>query len=102
MISALDHFSLNGQNEAVLRMCGFPTSAAAALHTRVRSDEVQPESESDEALMQRAAGGAESALAELYDRLAPRLLGLALTVLRDRRDAEDALQDAFVYAWQHA
>jgi RNA polymerase sigma factor (sigma-70 family) len=36
------------------------------------------------------------AQADLYNHLAPRLLGLCLRYLRDRDEAEDVMQDAFV------
>jgi RNA polymerase sigma-70 factor, ECF subfamily len=36
------------------------------------------------------------ALAELYDRHAPFVLGVALKIVRDQNDAEDVIHDAFV------
>lgn len=43
-----------------------------------------------------------AAFAALYDRLAPRVFGLLLKVLRIRPDAEDVLQEAFLQAWNQA
>jgi len=52
--------------------------------------------------MAAAAVGDESALAELYDRHAGAMLGVALRVLKVRQDAEDLFHDVFVEAWQKA
>ena len=41
-------------------------------------------------IVARVADGDESALRELYDALAPRVLGLAQQILRDRDVAEEA------------
>jgi RNA polymerase sigma-70 factor (ECF subfamily) len=38
----------------------------------------------------------DAAVAEAYRRHAPRLLGTALRLLRQREDAEDTVQEAFV------
>jgi RNA polymerase sigma-70 factor (ECF subfamily) len=52
--------------------------------------------------MAAAARGEQAALAELYDRHASAMLGVAIRVLRHRRDAEDLLHDVFLEAWQKA
>jgi RNA polymerase sigma-70 factor, ECF subfamily len=53
-------------------------------------------------LLRRVAAGDRAAFAELYDRTAPQLFGIALRILRQRERAEDALQDCFVAIWQKA
>ncbi len=50
----------------------------------------------DASAMQRILAGDESALAELYDRHAPFVLGVALKIARDHNEAEDVVHDAFV------
>ena len=40
-----------------------------------------------------------TALAEIYDRLAPRVYGLALRMLRSGPDAEDLTQEIFAAVW---
>ena len=55
-----------------------------------------------EALLMRCAAGESSALAALYERVAPLLLAVLMRVLRRRDLAEDALQDVFVKIWQQA
>jgi len=57
---------------------------------------------SDVELMRRVAGGDREAFAALYDRLAPRVFGLALHLLRNRGDAEDVLQETFLRVWGRA
>jgi len=42
----------------------------------------------------------ESALAELYDALAPWVLGLASRILQDDAEAEEVLGDVFVQVWR--
>lgn len=44
----------------------------------------------------------DAAVAEAYRRHAPRLLGTALRLLRQREDAEDTVQEAFVALVRHA
>jgi RNA polymerase sigma-70 factor (ECF subfamily) len=46
--------------------------------------------------------GGRDALARLYDRHAGILLGVAMRIVRDRREAEDLLHDVFLEAWRHA
>jgi RNA polymerase sigma-70 factor (ECF subfamily) len=56
----------------------------------------------DAALVLAMAGGDQTALAELYDRYAFLLLGIAIRIVRDRREAEDLLHDVFLEAWRSA
>jgi RNA polymerase sigma factor (sigma-70 family) len=42
------------------------------------------------------------AFRELYDRTAPKLLGLALRVVRNIEHAQDVVQDAYVHIWRIA
>jgi RNA polymerase sigma-70 factor (ECF subfamily) len=56
----------------------------------------------DEELMGRVADGDDAAFAALYDRHAARLFGLLTCLLRQRVDAEDALQETFWQVWCQA
>lgn len=57
--------------------------------------------EAERSLLQRLRGRDERALAELYDRLAPWVLGLAGRILQDDDEAEEVLSDVFVQLWAH-
>lgn len=48
------------------------------------------------------AAGRDSGLRLIFETEAPRLLGVALRILRDRAAAEEVLQDAFVAIWTRA
>jgi RNA polymerase sigma-70 factor (ECF subfamily) len=62
-----------------------------------------PGSDDDDVELVRAiAAGDRDALAGLYDRYASILLGMALRILRDRREAEDLLHDVFLEVWRSA
>jgi RNA polymerase sigma-70 factor (ECF subfamily) len=61
-----------------------------------------PMGNSDIELMGRVAVGDREAFANLYDRLAPRVFGLALHLLRNHGDAEDVLQETFLRVWDCA
>ncbi|HTR49679.1 MAG TPA: sigma-70 family RNA polymerase sigma factor [Kofleriaceae bacterium] len=56
----------------------------------------------DAALVQAMAAGDRDALARLYERHSPILLGLAMRIVRERREAEDLLHDVFLEAWRAA
>jgi len=56
----------------------------------------------DRTLVSEMADGRQEAMAELYDRFAPMLLGLARKVLKSQEDAEEVLQEALVHAWNRA
>lgn len=55
----------------------------------------------DEALVQRCLSGDTEAFGELVSRYERPLFNVALRMLRDREEARDATQNAFVKAWQH-
>lgn len=55
-----------------------------------------------ERLLSRTAQGDERAFAELYERMAARLFGVCLRMLRDRNEAEEVLQEVFVAVWRRA
>ncbi|MHC4914018.1 MAG: RNA polymerase sigma factor [Planctomycetota bacterium] len=57
---------------------------------------------SDEDLLGLAGGGDESAAGELFDRHSPRVLRFLTVMLGDVQAAEDALQNAFTYLFNHA
>lgn len=52
--------------------------------------------------LQRLQRGDESALMELYDRYSSVLYPVAVRILRHKQDAEEALQDTWVYVWKKA
>jgi RNA polymerase sigma-70 factor (ECF subfamily) len=56
----------------------------------------------DAALVRAMAAGDRAALARLYARHCQILLGLALRIVRERREAEDLLHDVFLEAWRSA
>src|SRR5690242_21826103 len=56
----------------------------------------------DAALVAAMAAGDRGALAKLYDRHGGLLLGMALKIVRERREAEDLLHDVFLEAWRSA
>lgn len=53
-------------------------------------------------LVGRLASGDVDAAAELYDRHAGKVLGLARRILRNDSDAEDVVQEVFSQAWRTA
>lgn len=42
------------------------------------------------------------AFARLYERASPKLFAIAIRILKDRTDAEEALQEIFIKVWQRA
>lgn len=52
-------------------------------------------------LLQRSAGGDESAFAELYDLVSARVFGLVRRVLRDPAQSEEVAQEVFIDIWRH-
>jgi RNA polymerase sigma-70 factor, ECF subfamily len=56
----------------------------------------------DRPLMARVESRDADALGELYDRHAGRLLGLARRVLGEGGEAEEVLQEVFLFAWRSA
>ncbi|MGH9238865.1 MAG: sigma-70 family RNA polymerase sigma factor [Vicinamibacterales bacterium] len=59
-----------------------------------------PQADAD--LLRRLATGDREAVAELYDRHAARVHGLAYRIVRNSSDAEDVVQEVFCQAWRTA
>ncbi|HKZ10928.1 MAG TPA: sigma-70 family RNA polymerase sigma factor [Rhodanobacteraceae bacterium] len=53
-------------------------------------------------LMRACAGGDRGAFATLYRRTSDKLFGVCLRMLRERGEAEDALQELYVKVWHRA
>src|SRR3984957_19428780 len=64
-----------------------------------RSDKTRT---SRDAMESAAANGDTSAFEQLYQQSAPRVLKTLYRITRNREDAEDALQEAFLSAFLHA
>jgi RNA polymerase sigma-70 factor (ECF subfamily) len=69
-----------------------------ALHSQPRPDDGQLRCE---ALIARCLEGDQHAFSLLYDEVAPGLYRLAYSILLNRHDAEDVLQEAMVYAFRN-
>jgi RNA polymerase sigma-70 factor (ECF subfamily) len=52
--------------------------------------------------LRRCGRGDRAALRRIYDAEGPRMLGVALRILRRQQLAEEAVHDAFVQVWQRA
>ena len=53
-------------------------------------------------LAERLALGDSAAQGQIYERVAPRVMGLAVRVLNDRAAAQEVVQDTFVQMLEHA
>lgn len=53
-------------------------------------------------LLASVASGNEAAFAELYQQSSPKLLAVALRIVKQREVAEEILQEAFVKVWERA
>ncbi|MDQ3337658.1 MAG: sigma-70 family RNA polymerase sigma factor [Myxococcota bacterium] len=60
------------------------------------------DAEVDAGLVAAMAKGDRDALSQLYERHSGLLLGLAMRIVRERREAEDLLHDVFLEAWRSA
>ncbi len=58
--------------------------------------------EQERRLLARLKARDESALSELYDEMAPWVLGLAYRILQDDDEAEEVVGDVFTQVWRHA
>jgi RNA polymerase sigma-70 factor (ECF subfamily) len=58
--------------------------------------------EPESMLLKSVADGDMSAFSTLYDRMQPRVLGLATRILRDSGQAEEVAQEVFLEVWQFA
>ena len=50
--------------------------------------------------MRKMIGGDNQAFAVFYDRFAPGLFSMIYAILRDQKESEDVLQEAFVQMWK--
>lgn len=66
------------------------------------SENSEAASGADEDLVRAIANGDTHALAALYDRHAPLMLGLARRIVGGKPEAEDIVHDVFVEAWRRA
>ncbi len=60
------------------------------------------ETDTLEQLLSRTAMHDRAAFAELYRQTSPHLFGLCVRMLRDRGEAEEVLQEAFIAIWRRA
>lgn len=60
------------------------------------------ESVDPDRLLDSVRAGDKAAFAELYDVMAPQVLGLTTHILRDQAQAEEVAQEVFVEVWQNA
>lgn len=66
------------------------------------NDAAVPETLDLSALLAAVAGGDQSAFERLYRSTSSRLFGICARLLRDRAEAEDALQEVFTIVWHKA
>lgn len=57
--------------------------------------------EEERSLERRLKARDERALGELYDQIAPWVLGLTFRILQDEDEAEEVVGDVFVQVWRH-
>lgn len=63
---------------------------------------MQPASRDIADLISRCALRDRAAFRDLYDRTSAKLFGVVLRILRDRAEAEEAIQEVYVKIWQRA
>lgn len=84
---------------AVMYSCANPCTGVT-----LETDRVAPEtdSESDQQLVRRMAGGDRAALGEMFDRHGSAVLGFLVRLVGRREEAEELMQEVFLQAWRSA
>ncbi len=82
------------------KSCHFGRSTLAARCAAANLDCTMPLS--DEDLLKQIATGGKEAFGALYQRYSPRVYGLVLTLMKDRTEAEDVLQEVMWEVWRKA
>ena len=91
-----------GTEVSPVGVCGVEAQQPFLQTTMPLSEPLESTGQRATELMRRIAIGDEAALAELYAQLGPTLMGLALKMMGDRKEAEDVLQEGFIYIWRKA
>jgi RNA polymerase sigma-70 factor (ECF subfamily) len=63
---------------------------------------LMPQEETDREMLAQVARGDQRAFGKLYDRLSSPLYSLAVRMLGDSAEAQDALQEVFLQIWRRA
>src|SRR5689334_4066469 len=74
---------------------------AGACNTTPKTEQ-QEDCASDECLMARIQNGSRDALGELFRRYAKRLFKIAARVVQNDSEAEELIQELFIYVWDRA
>ena len=74
-------------------------SKVTSLRPRVQQETATTACNEDQALIERAVAGDSAAQSRLFDAHTPRLYRVAFSVLRNKEDAEDAVQDGWCRAY---
>ena len=90
-------------SDGVLQQQDRPFTTRSGQTTAViRCRKMESDDADDAVLVEAMAKGDRDALAALYARHASLLLGLAVRIVRERREAEDLLHDVFLEVWRAA
>ncbi|MGH3009066.1 MAG: RNA polymerase sigma factor [Gaiellaceae bacterium] len=79
-----------------------PRLRALPTHAEPEPAPSLPDDLTDAELLARVGDRDRAAFEQLYDRYVRSIFGLALRRLRDRQDAEDAVQEVFTAVWRSA
>ena len=88
----------SGASYVAMHPSSFPEDSA--LPKRRTEDAVRAPDEADAELVRQMRQGGETAFANFYDRFASGFFSMIYAILRDQKEAEDVLQEAFVQMWK--
>ena len=96
--------SLPGPQQRAQIGSGIPSepSPLRALKSDAADTAKRHRAEADKALLLACLSGGEIAFSALYTRLAPSLFSAVFAIVRNQKDAEDVMQEAFVQMWNKA
>jgi RNA polymerase sigma-70 factor, ECF subfamily len=106
---ALPHAACCGWSVRPLSLVVMSEGAAPASRAEQPRGERKPrtadqlsQDAADRALMRQVMAGDQAAFASFYRRFSPGVFSMIYEILRDQKEAEDVLQEAFVQMWKKA